>query len=202
MSEILKFIGEWTAARGGVEAGLDTAVWDRFGCERTVLVVDMEGFTASTREMGIVHYLRLIQRMQEFSAPMLDRHGGQLVRYEADNLFAVFGAPEGALAMMVELVGMLEQDNQSRSEEDQVHVSAGIDHGKILLDDDDFFGDAVNLASKLGEDLARSREVLVTEEISGLAAGDRFVFHEVGSHEFTGASEPVFKLELGVQDGC
>ena len=81
---------------------MDAAVWERFGCERSVLVVDMEGFTASTREQGIVHYLRLIQRMQEISAPMLDRHGGQLVRFEADNLFAVFEAPERALAMMVE----------------------------------------------------------------------------------------------------
>ena len=194
MSQIFKFIAEWTAARDGSEEGLDTALWERFGSERAVLVVDMEGFTASTREKGIVHYLRLIQRMQRFSRPILENHGGRLVRYEADNLFAVFATPGDALAMMVELIGVLEEDNQSRAKEDRVHVSGGIDHGEILLDEGDFFGEAVNLASKLGEDTARAREVLVTETVRAMTTGSGFEFKEVGSHEFAGSPEPVFEL--------
>ena len=196
MSQIFQFIGEWTEAHCGAEEGLDAAVWERFGCERTVVIVDMEGFTASTRRMGIVHYLRLIQRMQAFSEPLLEHHGGRLVRFEADNLFAVFPEPAAALAMVSELIGALEEDNVARDKADQVHVAAGIDHGRILLDEADFFGDAVNLASKLGEDLGRAREVLVTSTVREMTAGAAFEFREVGSHEFAGEPEPVFQLEL------
>ena len=40
----------------------------------------------------------------------------------------------------------------------------GIDHGELLLvGDSDFFGDPVNTASKLGEDLAVTGETLITE---------------------------------------
>ena len=40
----------------------------------------------------------------------------------------------------------------------------GIDYGRVLLIDDmDFYGDPVNTASKLGEDLAVRAETLVTK---------------------------------------
>ena len=197
MSGIFDFIGEWTSSRGGSEEGLDEAVWARFGCERTVLIVDMEGFTVSTRERGIVHYLRLIRRMQNLALPILDRHAGSLIRFEADNLFAVFPDPSRALAMMVEMIGALDRDNGSRAEGDRVQVSAGIDHGQILLDEGDFFGDAVNLASKLGEDLARANQVLVTStvrEMSMEAGGVEFV--EFGQHSYPGTPEQVYQLVL------
>ena len=43
-------------------------------------------------------------------------------------------------------------------------MSVGIDFGRVLLIDElDFFGDPVNTASKLGEDLAIKAETLVTE---------------------------------------
>jgi class 3 adenylate cyclase len=43
-------------------------------------------------------------------------------------------------------------------------VAIGIDHGKILLvPGADCFGDAVNIAYKLGEDVARGGEILITE---------------------------------------
>ena len=44
------------------------------------------------------------------------------------------------------------------SEDLDIYISCGIDYGRILLvDDKDCFGDAVNRASKLGEDVRRSR---------------------------------------------
>jgi len=44
-----------------------------------------------------------------------------------------------------------------------VHRSIGIDYGDLLLiGDEDYFGDPVNTASKLGEDLAGKGETLVT----------------------------------------
>ena len=50
-----------------------------------------------------------------------------------------------------------------------IHISCGIDYGKILvIKGEDCFGDAVNRASKLGEDVASSGEVLITSEAMAL----------------------------------
>ena len=47
---------------------------------------------------------------------------------------------------------------------EQISLSVGIDFGRVLLIDEvEFFGDPVNTASKLGEDLAIKAEILITE---------------------------------------
>ena len=51
------------------------------------------------------------------------------------------------------------------SDDLDVHISCGIDHGRILIvGNEDCFGDAVNRACKLGEDVAAKGEILVTKD--------------------------------------
>ena len=66
--------------------------------------------------------------------------------------------------------------NVGAPEEDAIGVSIGIGHGPILLACDDFFGDEVNLASKLGEDIAESGEVLLTHRARRALRGRRLKF--------------------------
>ncbi|NOH03185.1 MAG: hypothetical protein HND47_15095 [Chloroflexi bacterium] len=50
-----------------------------------------------------------------------------------------------------------------------MHVSIGIDYGKILIvNNEDMFGDAVNRACKMGEDIGAADEVLITKEAMDL----------------------------------
>lgn len=193
MSAIFRFIDQWIETRG--EDGLDAALWERFGRAGTVLVVDMAGFTLRTKLRGIAHYLVLIRRMRRFAAALLPDHGGELVRFEADNLFAIFPEPTPALAFVVGLLDAVDADNAHREEADHVHVCAGLDHGAFLADHGDFFGDPVNMASKLGEDVARSTEVLVTRSVvDRLEARFASAFQEVGTHDFAGALEVTYKF--------
>jgi class 3 adenylate cyclase len=46
-----------------------------------------------------------------------------------------------------------------------IYIACGIDYGKLLiLEYEDCFGDPVNRASKLGEDIAAAGEILITKE--------------------------------------
>ena len=49
-----------TGARSEVEKKL----WEEYGAETTVLIVDMSGFTKLTDSHGVVHYLSMVRRMQ------------------------------------------------------------------------------------------------------------------------------------------
>lgn len=68
---------------------------------------------------------------------------------------------------------MVAEGNRDAPEADRIEVAVGIGHGPILLADHDFFGDEVNLASKLGEDIAGHGEILLTQaarkELNGKA---------------------------------
>jgi class 3 adenylate cyclase len=57
----------------------------------------------------------------------------------------------------------LAQVNSETKSEKKIYLSIGVDYGKLLLvGTNDYFGDPVNTASKLGEDLAGQGETLVT----------------------------------------
>ena len=159
------------------------------------MVLDMAGFTATSRAKGVVYYLTLIEQMRRLTRPLVQDAGGQVVKYEADNLFAVFSNPFDAMRCLQAAYEESSRLNEGRERPAQLRMCAGLDHGQILLDEADFFGDAVNLASKLGEDLARSGEVLVSSTVYEMLDRDVYPFKEVGSHGFYGTPVPVFRWQ-------
>ncbi len=144
---------------------IEKTIWDRFGCERAVLVVDMSGFSRLSQMHGIVHYLSMIYRMQGAARPMVENHGGIVVKFEADNCFAVFPDTLSAVRAAIALNRKLQQDNRAVPDALQIYIACGIDYGEILLiDGADIFGTAMNRASKLGEDIASAGQILVTQD--------------------------------------
>ena len=121
-----------------------------FGRERAVLILDMSGFTRETRVHGIVSYLALLREAWRTAKPSVEARGGSVVKTEADNLFCVFEGVQAAVDAALELSG----DHDA---------GIGIGYGRVLDAGDDVWGDEVNLASKLAEDLAVTGTVLLTE---------------------------------------
>ena len=116
-----------------------------------------------------------------------------MVKYEADNLFAVFPDPGAAMDFLVEAYQAMDQLNEGAEKAAQIHICAGLAHGRILLDTADFYGDAVNVASKLGEDLARRGEVLVSQHVFDALKSTEHAFEEVGNHGLYGSTTAVHR---------
>jgi len=144
---------------------IEEELWNRYGTERVVFVLDMSGFSLLTRKYGIIHYLSMARRMQLISEPIVKTYNGSLIKYEADNCFAVFPDTLSAIHAAIALQLAFDASNLLTSEDFDVHIACGIDYGKILIvGNEDCFGDAVNRACKLGEDVAAGGEILVTQD--------------------------------------
>ena len=144
---------------------IEHSLWDEFGAEYAVFVLDMSGFSLLTRKYGIVHYLSMVRRMQMTTEPIVKSYGGFMIKYEADNCFAVFPDPLSAVNAAIAMQHAFRAENLLTSDDLDIHISCGIDYGKILVvGHEDCFGDPVNRASKMGEDLAVAGEILVTKE--------------------------------------
>ncbi|HKJ39220.1 MAG TPA: adenylate/guanylate cyclase domain-containing protein [Anaerolineales bacterium] len=148
-----------------IRTGIEDELWQEFGEEHAVFVLDMSGFSLLTRKYGIVHYLSMVKRMQLTTEPIINSFGGSVIKYEADNCFALFPTPLSAINAAVAMQHAFHASNMMTSDDLDIYISCGIDYGRILvIDNNDCFGDAVNRASKLGEDVASAGEVLVTRE--------------------------------------
>lgn len=139
-------------------------IWDRFGTTGTAFISDMANFSSTSRVRGICHFLKLIHRARETVGPIIADNGGQLLKCDADNCYAFFEDPRRALQASMNINAELFRMNQRNDLADHIYLSVGIDYGRLLLvGTEDFYGDPVNTASKLGEDLAGRSETLVTE---------------------------------------
>ncbi|MBI2308380.1 MAG: adenylate/guanylate cyclase domain-containing protein [Rhodocyclales bacterium] len=145
------------------KAEIEALIRKSFQVQRTALVLDMTDFSISVRRTGILAHLALIRRMQVLCHPPVARAGGEVVKHDADNVFAVFPTAAQALQAAEEIQRQLAGRGLETADGRSVGASIGIDSGDILLiRETDFFGDAVNIAAKLGEDLAGRGEILLS----------------------------------------
>lgn len=152
---------------------LEEQIWKKYGTENTVLVLDMSGFSLLTRKYGIVHYLSMIRRMQLTVEPIISGHSGMLIKFEADNCFAILPNPLSAARSAISIQHAFHVSNLLTADDLDIHVSIGIDYGKILiLNNEDMFGDAVNRACKMGEDIGSADDILITKEAMQLIPKD------------------------------
>ncbi|HSM29643.1 MAG TPA: adenylate/guanylate cyclase domain-containing protein [Woeseiaceae bacterium] len=138
-------------------------LWERFGTEGAVFISDMASFSSTSRKIGVCHFLKLIHRARQIIAPLIAKNNGLLLKCDADNCYAFFENTDDAIRASFDINAELFRHNDEFNLTEQIYLSVGIDYGRVLLIGDiDFFGDPVNTASKLGEDLAIKAETLVT----------------------------------------
>ena len=158
---IVEFADEPDAERA---ESIRCSIWDKFGVEGTVFISDMASFSSTSRKLGVCHFLKMIHRARQIVAPVIEANNGTLLKCDADNCYAFFRSPDDAIKASFDVNAALFHANEAFGIGEQIYLAVGIDYGRVLLvGDRDFFGDPVNTASKLGEDLAVREEVLVTE---------------------------------------
>ena len=175
---------------------IEEALWDEYGAEYAVFVLDMSGFSLLTRKYGIVHYLSMVRRMQLTTKPIVKSYGGSMIKYEADNCFAVFPDPLSAVNAAIAMQHAFRAANLLTSDDLDIHIACGIDYGKILIiGHEDCFGDPVNRASKMGEDLACSGEILVTKEAMQMIPAEAGIKAREMNVSISGITIPAYMIE-------
>lgn len=180
---------------------IEETMWAGYGAEYAVLILDMSGFSLLTRKYGIVHYLSMVQRMQLTTEPIVKSFGGSMIKYEADNCFAVFPDPLSAVNAAVAMQHAFAASNILTTDDLDIHISCGIDYGRLLIiGHEDCFGDPVNRASKIGEDLALAGEILVTAEAMQMIPAAAGIKARELSVSIAGITIPAFAIVYGNSD--
>src|SRR3954447_20765579 len=161
----------WALVEERTRAGADTAridrrIWDLFGEDWAIMFTDLSGFSRQVAAFGIIHFLQIIFEQKRLLLPIVARHDGILIKVEADSFLIIFKRAASALRCAIEMQHACQQHNTRRIPEEQVLLCVGLGFGRILrVGDVDVYGQEVNPASKLGEDTAKSNEILVTAAV-------------------------------------
>ncbi|MCH7742719.1 MAG: hypothetical protein IIB71_08690 [Proteobacteria bacterium] len=97
-------------------------------------------------------------------APILEACNNRDFKFEADNVYAVFDHADDAIRASLEVHDTVRQRKLMLTDHEPFRVCVGIGYGRMLYSEtlEGYFGGEMNLACKLGEDVALGGETLIT----------------------------------------
>ena len=153
--------------------------------EHTFLFCDLVGFTALADAQGDERAAAVAAALQLRVKEVTSQHGAEVVKRMGDAAMVRCEDPEAAVRLALHLVEMIDSDPVLPP------VRVGVHSGPAVSQEGDWFGRAVNVASRLCH-VAAGGEVLVSESTLGRAGGMRRVtIGERRLHWLKNVTQPV-----------
>ncbi|SEP24144.1 adenylate cyclase [Rhodospirillales bacterium URHD0017] len=116
-----------------------------------IVSADVAGYSLlmGRDETGTLVALKAIR--QEVVDPAIASHGGRIVKTTGDGLLLEFPSVVNAVRCAVEVQMAMADRSAEVAEDRRIAFRIGINLGDIIVDDDDIFGDGVNVAARLEE---------------------------------------------------
>lgn len=131
-----------------------------------VLAADVAEFGRLMRadEEGTVARLKEIRKT--LVDPVIASHRGHVVKTSGDAMLVQFASAVEAARCAIEVQRQMQRRNHGQPRERGIEFRIGIDVGDIIIDDNDIFGDHVNIAVRL-ESIADPGGVLISDAAYG-----------------------------------
>jgi adenylate cyclase len=156
-----------------------------------ILAADVAGYSRLTGADEEGTLARLKAHHPELIDPKISEHRGRIVRTSGDGLLAEFASVVDAVRCGVEVQHEMAERNFGVSLERRIEFRVGINLGDIIIDDNDIFGDGVNVAARL-EALADPGGISVSRVVRDQVRGKLDVaFDDRGDQQVKNIARPV-----------
>ena len=156
-----------------------------------VLVADMAGYSRLIErdEEGVLN--RQKKHRRELIDPEIAAHKGHIVKTTGDGMLAEFGSAQDAVQCAMDIqTAMVEREIISAADT-RITYRVGINLGDVVFDDNDIFGDGVNVASRL-QGLSEPGGVCVSDIVhQAISEQFREPFRDMGSQRVKNISRPI-----------
>jgi adenylate cyclase len=123
--------------------------------------------------------------------PIILNHGGRIVKNTGDGFMLEFPSVVGAIECAIAAQALMAERNGQLPADRVMQFRMGIHMGDVMADEDDVFGDDVNLAARL-ETIAAPGGVAVSAKAYGEASKHlSAILVDAGIHRFKNIEEPV-----------
>jgi TolB-like protein/class 3 adenylate cyclase len=166
----------------------------------TILAADVAGYSRlmGTDEEGTLERLKALRH--ELLDPKMAMHHGRIVKTTGDGLLVEFASIVDAVRCAVEVQQAMPERNTGVAADNCIELRIGINLGDMIVDDDDLYGDGVNIAARI-EALADVGGVFVSSTVHDHVR-DRlpFVFEDLGEQQVKNIARPVriYRVRVGL----
>jgi len=156
-----------------------------------ILAADVAGYSRlmGGDEEGTLARLKACRRA--VVDPKIAEHRGRIVKTTGDGMLVEFASAVDAVRCAVEIQRGMANGNVGVPEAKRIEFRIGIHVGDIIIDDDDIFGDGVNIAARL-EGIADPGGICISDDAHRQIRGKtEIVYDDMGHQSLKNISEPM-----------
>jgi adenylate cyclase len=159
-----------------------------------IMFTDMVGSTKLTHDHGDYGAQSVVRAHNAIVRAALAQHGGREVKHTGDGIMAVFFTGASAVQATIDIQHEVVRHNEG-SDVMPLKIRIGLNAGKVIHEEDDYYGAAVQLAARVCA-VAGPDQITVTESVMSLCKGRDFEFADRGKHSLKGIDHPVQVFEV------
>jgi adenylate cyclase len=130
--------------------------------------------------------------------PAIAAHRGRIVKTTGDGLLVEFASAVDAVRCAIELQASMATRNGDLPGDIRLDYRVGIHVGDIIIDDNDIFGDGVNIAARL-EGVAEPGGICISDDAHRQVRGKIDAgFHDMGPQALKNITEPIRAWQIRV----
>jgi len=165
-----------------------------------VLAADVVGYSRlmGTDEAGTLDALTKVRG--EFIDSKIAEHQGRTVKVSGDGLLLEFPSVVNAVRCAAEIQRGMRDRNTNVPQERRIEFRIGVNLGDVIVQDEDIFGDGVNVAARL-ERIAKPGGIAISGSVRD-QIGNRLdlVFEDMGEHKLKNIEQPVRVYSLSQEE--
>jgi adenylate cyclase len=150
-----------------------------------IVFTDIKGFTERTSRQTLEENQRLLQVHEALLVPLFKAFGGRIIKSIGDAFLVTFESPTQAVLSGIAIQDRLWHHNRELLADDQIHVRVAVNVGEVRLENNDIFGEPVNIAARV-EGITEADEVFFTEAVYLSMNKAEVPSQEVGAFELKG----------------
>jgi adenylate cyclase len=164
-----------------------------------VLAADVAGYS---RLMGVSEegtLIRLKAIRKAIVDPAIAKHRGRIVKTTGDGVLVEFASAVDAARCAAEVQRRMAENNSDVPQKSRIDFRIGIHVGDIIIDDNDIFGDGVNIAARL-EGIAEPGGLCISDDAQRQIRGKvDLAFDDMGQQSLKNIAQPMraWRLRLG-----
>jgi serine/threonine protein kinase/AAA+ ATPase superfamily predicted ATPase len=164
--------------------------------DSVIMFCDMVGSTQYFEEYGDIEGRAMVKRFTTAAFPLINEFNGQVIKTMGDGILAAFDDPAASCFCAIELQKKMAEDNIRKEKKDQILIRVALHYGKVVVDDNDVYGDVVNVAARV-ESQTKPRQILLSQTLHKIVKGQAGLeFASAGDYTFKGKSKPMQLFRL------
>ncbi len=155
-----------------------------------ILAADAVGYS---KQMGVNEEAALsaLSARRAIIDGVIEKHGGRIFSTAGDSVVAEYQSTVEAVRSAVEIQNQIRELDTGLTETEQMTFRIGVNFGDVMLEEDNVFGDGVNVAARL-EALSPPGGVCLSKQVMEQVSGKlEFTFANAGKHRLKNIAKPI-----------